>query len=343
MHFQHFGSQLRILFWPGELLVSSRYLLVERGLSTTRAVTATRLAWFLPLNSLPPPTNATSAKLLQREHAQCRWVEGLQMHTRAPMRLLKSSLFFALILGQFPSPAQSFDPRRHITLGERHPNVLSSNPTLRAAHLDQIVQPIVTIIEFPDGTRVRKVGSGFIVGNRYFTVNHNLTSPIASESATKTSYISGVPVTPRYTNTTQDIAVFDLPDTLCDVFCNELLMRSEGPLKRERSIYWLRKFDGEHVLKKGRILNYAALGSAGTPTELSLNCDLNLVVEIDTPFVSGSSGAPVLDANTHQILGIIQGRFENGRGQTGYFKPIDCVEQLMRRDRSSTTFLSVLQ
>ncbi len=264
------------------------------------------------------------------------------MHTRAAMRPLKSSLFLALMLVQLQTLAQNVDLSREIALADRHPNRLSSDPTMRAAHLDRIVQPIVTVIEFPDGTRVRRVGSGFIVGNRYFTVNHNLTSPLASESATKTSYISGVPVTPRYTNVAQDIAVFDVPDALCDVYCNELSIHGEGPLEREQNIYWLRKFDGERVLKMGRILNYAALGSAGSQAELSLNCELNLVVEVDRPFVSGSSGAPVFDADTHQILGIIQGSFESGRAETGYFKPIDCVDHLTGRDRRRTAFVSFL-
>lgn len=258
------------------------------------------------------------------------------------MKLLKYSLLLALVLAaQLQSLAQDLELHRDIALTDRHMNRLPSSPALRAAHLDRIVQPIVTVINFPDGTRIRKAGSGFIAGRRYFTVNHNLTSPITSESATRTSYIRGIPVTPHYTNAAQDIAVFDLPDALCDIYCNELSIGGEPLLERERDIYWLRKFNGERVLKMGRILNYATLGTARTQTELSLSCDLNLVVEVDTPFVSGSSGAPVLDADTHQILGIIQGSFENGQGQTGYFKPIDCVAHLMATHGQTTAFVSI--
>jgi hypothetical protein len=55
----------------------------------------------------------------------------------------------------------------------------------------------------------------------------------------------------------------------------------------------------------------------------------SLIVEVDTPFMPGSSGALVLDTATGRIIGIIQGSFEHTTGRSGYFKPIHCVAPLV--------------
>ena len=50
------------------------------------------------------------------------------MHTRAPMRPLKSSLFLALMLVQLHTLAQDVDLSRDIALADRHPNRLPGEP-----------------------------------------------------------------------------------------------------------------------------------------------------------------------------------------------------------------------
>jgi hypothetical protein len=84
-------------------------------------------------------------------------------------------------------------------------------------------------------------------------------------------------------------------------------------------------------VQEGRVLNYAFLGdpSASSDPYGMQGCKANLIVEVDTPFMPGSSGAPVLDTATGRIIGIIQGSIEHAAGRSGYFKPIHCVASLV--------------
>lgn len=198
---------------------------------------------------------------------------------------------------------------------------------LRAMDLDHIVQPITTVTEYPDGRKEVNTGSGFIVGRRYFTVQHNLTSITPSASGRKTIYLDGIPLTPSYADAEYDVAVFELPDDLCERYCNHVSFGTMPELQQDRKVYWLRKFQDEFVFKKGKVLNYAFMGEAPDSSDPygMQGCNANLIVEVDTPFIPGSSGAPVLDTATGQIIGIIQGSFESASGRSGYFKPIHCV------------------
>jgi hypothetical protein len=197
--------------------------------------------------------------------------------------------------------------------------------------LDRIVQPITTITEFPDGKREVNLGSGFVVGRQYFTVQHNLAYHSPLVSAKTTSYLDGMRLTPSYVNVEQDVAVFELPIALCTRYCNDLSFGVMPELTRDRKVYWLRKFKGEHAVKEARMLNVALMGEVrGSPDAHAMGwCHSNLVVEVDTPFIGGSSGAPVLDSTTGQIIGIIQGSLESEGVKSGYFKPIDCVLSLV--------------
>ena len=198
---------------------------------------------------------------------------------------------------------------------------------LGVADLDRIIQLITTVTEFPDGRRTVQVGSGFIVGRHYITVHHNLTSVSSTAATRKTMYLDGIPLTPSYTHAEYDVAVFDLPKELCERYCNEIAIDTMPELTRDHQIYWLRKFQDEFMVKEGRVLNYAFIGeppAASDPYGMQ-GCKANLIVEVDTPFIPGSSGAPVLDTATGRIIGIIQGSFERTAGRSGYFKPIHCV------------------
>ena len=223
----------------------------------------------------------------------------------------------------------SFEERR--VLSGRLDSWAYSDYRMNSFDLDRIIQPITTVTQFPDGKKELNVGSGFIVGRRYFTVYHNLTSFTTSPSARKTIYLDGIPMMPSYTQVEKDIAVFDLPDALCAKYCNHVSFGKMPPLERDRKVYWLRKFNGEMALKEGRVLNYAFIGDVpGSADAYSLaSCNVNLIVEVDTPFLAGSSGAPVLDATTGQIIGIIQGSMESAGIRSGYFKPIHCVTSLL--------------
>jgi hypothetical protein len=202
---------------------------------------------------------------------------------------------------------------------------------LGVADLDRIIQPITTVTELPDGRRILQVGSGFIVGRHYITVHHNLTSVSSTASTRTTIYLDGIPLTPSYTHAEYDVAVFELPEELCARYCNKILIDTMTELTRDHQIYWLRKFQDEFMVHEGRVLNYAFIGAPPASSEPygRQGCTANLIVEVDTPFMSGSSGAPVLDTATGRIIGIIQGRFEHTTGHSGYFKPIHCVAPLV--------------
>lgn len=196
-----------------------------------------------------------------------------------------------------------------------------------AQMLDRIVHPIVTHVDHGDGSRQVSVGSGFVVGQRFYTVNHNIG---AGPGARRTILIEGVEVSPAFADTDHDLAVFILPDELCARLCNLLRFGSMPALERNRPVFWLRKFQGEHVYKRGQVLSYAVLGHSRSSASSEWSCDDNLVVEVDAPFVPGTSGSPVVHVSTGQIVGIVQGSLESAGVRTGYFLPVDCVRHLTR-------------
>lgn len=200
--------------------------------------------------------------------------------------------------------------------------------------LDRIIHPVTTITKTPDGKRHLTVGSGFVVGRRYFTVSHNLGAHPLGPPHMRTIYLDGTPITPSYANPELDVAVFTLPPALCQRYCNNLVFNPTPQLERDRKVYWLRKIEGERMWKEGRVRNYTRLDTGPVPRETTrVDCDGNLVVEVDTPFLSGSSGGPVLDAATGDIIGIIQGSMHREGSKSGYFKPINCLPPLVRRSR----------
>ena len=197
-----------------------------------------------------------------------------------------------------------------------------------AETLDRIVWPIVTVVERTDGSHSLRIGSGFVVGRNFYTVAHNIGTSSVGSDVHRTILIGGVAVSPVYSDFEHDVAVFILPDELCTRMCNQLRFGPMPALERERPVFWLRKFQGEQVYKQGAVTSYAILGDTGAASPGAWSCNYNLVVEIDEPFVSGTSGSPVVHAGTGRIVGIVQGSFESDGVQTGYFKPVDCVRHL---------------
>ncbi len=206
--------------------------------------------------------------------------------------------------------------------GHRSPGGDAPIP-VRAEALERIVQPVTTVIEFVDGHMERNVGSGFIAGHQYYTVNHNLVSRAPMSVARKTTRLDGIVISPSRVQPFHDLAVFDLPDELCSRHCNEFSLSGDVPIEPGQRVQWLRKFDGESTLKSGTVLNYALLGTV--PAD-SWSCAANLIVEVDAPFIPGSSGAPVIDANSGRIIGMVQGSLARDGVETGYFKPADCID-----------------
>ncbi len=209
-------------------------------------------------------------------------------------------------------------------LSSRHAFAASSS--VHRNSLADIVQLVRTRTEFPDRSVEFNVGSGFVVGRYFITVYHNL---IASRSrfVRQTVSVDGVPLRPIFVDKNQDIAVFELPEELCRRYCNQLRVAVAPSFERGRPVYWLRKVEAEWKIKQSTILNLAVFNRLPSGAEPGgpFRCADNLVVEIEEPFVPGSSGAPVVDALTGEIIGVIQGSFESNNEQTGFFKPIHCV------------------
>lgn len=211
---------------------------------------------------------------------------------------------------------------------------------VRAQALDKIVQPITTVTEFVGGQQEKNRGSGFVVGNRFITVHHNLTTSFPSLRLKSTSFIDGMSVTePVFADAQSDVAVFELPDKLCVKHCNQTEVSYAPDLSTGRSVYWLRKFEDEFILKEAAIVKQVAFGNIDeTP---ATSCGGNSVMLVDAPFIPGSSGSPIMDSETGKIIGIIQGSVGEAEEARGYFKPINCVLAMMN-DKQETRSLAKL-
>jgi hypothetical protein len=220
---------------------------------------------------------------------------------------------------------------------ERPPPPGSGHDRPRLTDVERIIRPLRTVTETADGRRELTLGTGFIVGRHYFTVEHNLAGTVAPPAGARTIYLEGTAVAPSFTDAGIDLAVFALPDGLCQRYCNDLALVDGPELLRDQKVYWLpgEDADGERTWQEGRVLHYAIKGDGPAPggTGALDGCEGNLIVEVDTPFVSGSSGGPVLDAATGGIVGIIQGSVERGGVRSGYFKPVSCLTSILRTVR----------
>ncbi len=192
----------------------------------------------------------------------------------------------------------------------------------------RLMHPITTLMTFADGTTEVKHGQGFVVGNRLFTVYHTLAPRMKNLLPTKREiYVAGRLMTPMYTDSVHDIAVFEIPETLCKPHCTTLAASHLPTLNPDRQVYWVQKMGDERLVMEGRIQHYAWLSEtppafhAGAETP----CQRNLIVEVDMPFRPGTSGSPVFDATTDAIVGMIQGSLLRAGGDTGYFKPMSCL------------------
>jgi hypothetical protein len=196
--------------------------------------------------------------------------------------------------------------------------------------LGHIVYPISTIIEYADGAQTLNRGSGFVIGTRFYTVNHNLETKPGALAVSRVIYVEGTRVRPAVLDAAHDIAIFELPPELCARICNRFALGPMPALDGRERVFWLRKFGEEHVLKDARVLSYAVIGTLAPDggQRAPSTCEHNLVVQVDAPFIQGTSGSPVVDARSGRVIGIAQGSFEYRGVRTGYFKPINCVQRL---------------
>jgi len=190
------------------------------------------------------------------------------------------------------------------------------------------VRSITTTIRYVNGDEQHNEGSGFVIGDRFYTAYHNIQTTSASV-AHRDILIGGVAVEPAAVDIAHDLAVFEIPEELCVTWCNELQLVVRPPGSTAR-VTWTRMEGNQRTWKHGRV-NNLAFKSALVGSDPG-GCDDNLIVEIDQPFVPGSSGGPVFDLSTGHIIGIIQGSFETRSGEvTGYYKPVQCVVSRLQK------------
>ncbi|ETX05982.1 S1 family peptidase [Candidatus Entotheonella palauensis] len=215
-----------------------------------------------------------------------------------------------------------------VLLGQRTTTSAGALSVPEDSESTRLTHPITTVMTFADGTAEVKHGQGFVVGNRLFTVYHNLAPRINNTSPTKREiYVAGTLMKPVYTDSAHDIAIFEIPDALCKPHCTALATSHLPALNPDRQVYWIQKAGGERLVMEGRVQHYAWLSEAppAFDADVETTCQRNLIVEVDTPFRPGTSGSPIFDATTDTIVGMIQGSLIRAGGDTGYFKPMTCL------------------
>jgi len=187
---------------------------------------------------------------------------------------------------------------------------------------ESLVKPITTTIRYADGGQQRNQGAGFVVGTRFYTAFHNIQAA-PQQVLTRRIVIGTVSVEPFAIDVEHDLAVFEVPPELCDRWCNDLAIDRFQPTDTA-AVAWIRLDGDSQLWKQGQVTNVAF--KAPLATDTIGGCEDNLVVEVDKPFIPGSSGGPVFDATSGAIVGIIQGSFTTMNGRvSGYYKPLQCV------------------
>lgn len=193
--------------------------------------------------------------------------------------------------------------------------------TQQRALLETIVLPITTEIGYDDGAVEVNEGTGFVVGYRFYTVYHNISIAAGRTATRRAIRVAGALVEPMFADPEMDLAVFELPSSLCRSHCNGVSLRAHAVAPGE-GVFWLRRLDEQRVWNTGKVQNV----SFKSPPISIDDCHANMVAEIDSPFVPGTSGGPVLDSRTGEIIGVIQGSFARADGsERGYFKPTACL------------------
>ena len=187
------------------------------------------------------------------------------------------------------------------------------------------VQTISTEITYRDGKIETQQGLGFVVGRQFVTVNHNI-APRRSSIGVKMrrTYLNSLLVHPVFTHPAHDIAVFDIPPELCPAWC-DADGGTTGARSAAREISW--PSPGNEVWSTAMAKEVVI---KGPQTAMFGSCRDNVVIEVDAPFYSGSSGGPVVDNRSGEAIGVVQGSFAYDDGRAfGYFKPLRCVYELM--------------
>ncbi len=95
-------------------------------------------------------------------------------------------------------------------LAQKHMEKPASTSTSRTEQQ----QTIQTKTTFRNGRTLINTGVGFVLGNLFFTVNHNLDPGYAVRHYQTQSYLDGVPVDAITVDSNNDLAVIRIPPSL---------------------------------------------------------------------------------------------------------------------------------
>ncbi len=199
--------------------------------------------------------------------------------------------------------------------------------------LIRIARSLQTVTELRNGTILDGSGSGFAFGNHLITALHVLQGPKYDSVINHYAMVNGRPVQAKTIYPDVDIAVIELPHTTGND-STALTFAGLQDVYPDQAINWLYPGEGESIKKQASVIGFATLAADADNSAGQTGCDDNLVVLTDLPFEQGTSGGPVVDAQSGKILGIIQGTLNettlaSGISNPGFFKPIACVAALI--------------
>ena len=201
----------------------------------------------------------------------------------------------------------------------------------RPAANEQTVHHIRTSTQYEDGTKEVRHGTGFVVGRQFFTVFHNIDVLNNHGSWERRIELGGIVVEPRLVDSRTDIAIFDLPSRLCELWCNDRDPRALPlALSQQQSIGWFEfvSVNQDRQWRQARIVEVVFKNYTASTADAA--CQSDVVIAVDQPFYPGSSGGPVWDLTSNRLLGMVQGSFVRESGeQVGYYKPFSCVQSLL--------------
>ena len=193
------------------------------------------------------------------------------------------------------------------------------------------VHHIVTTTHYADGYSEVRHGTGFVVGRRFITVYHNVDVLRDHGIWERRIELGGVEVEPAIVDGPNDIAIFNVPESLCATWCNDRDPATVGAdLEKSQPIGWYEFVSPieSRQWRQARVIEVMFKNYRGPAVDTV--CDSDVVITVDKPFYPGSSGGPVWDLASNRLLGMVQGSFVRESGeQVGYYKPFSCVQPLL--------------
>ncbi len=170
-------------------------------------------------------------------------------------------------------------------------------------------------------------GTGFVIGDKYITLNHvvsyyaqEIETPFGSlslpiERIEEKTYIDDIELISIIESQETDIAVFQLPEELCKKYCNEgVPISSQVYVGLE--VFWI-----GNPGNSGKVLRHGKIGRTDLPVDTPLE-GVEGAIGLSTYVIPGDSGSPIFNAKG-ELLGVVQFSQSFPQGSLGFFKPFD--------------------